>query len=583
MPIRKKKTKRTKKAKLKDDSRNKYDIRKKAISGKTISDTQKPNVIKCVKGGLKRLHSPLNRIATLHSKNNGKGDPTTTKNPYHSTGLSPKETSYLISCYQNRSSRYLKLKDLAAEAKRQNKIFTIYGTCGSIRKALLQRGWVEKIPPNRMTLTNIFNGTICSKSEIHCELEKLLLSNLVQKCNPNFVWRENHEHYETTIDMKNECNAIINKLKSDALWTSKQGLCNSMKINYWFYIEDVAEVNCPRTYDCCNTFEIEEFISDYKITACTSLIKLVLSQLANKRSIFVENGTLSLSVIKFALNRCKEYILRKQNKDIDRTIKTVSTGKWNTFLKKYYRLVTQEEFFEVDKHNKLPLYISYTQFLLQEIYKYRPQAKCEGYHNIWIIKPAYCSRGRGIRMASKLGVIRSLLNKTNNYTYVVQKYIGEDKVWDNIIYPGMKKSIIGIMLSCQDTMPICKNRFELYGCDFLLDEEYTPWLIEINSCPDLNRTTEVTAKVCPAVVDDIVKVVIDYMADPNASTGQFECIYRQAMTVPRFSSASDLIVKGISLTNDYFYKGNAEITQLPGSAYLSDENENLEAQLTKMI
>lgn len=83
--------------------------------------------------------------------------------------------------------------------------------------------------------------------------------------------------------------------------------------------------------------------------------------------------------------------------------------------------------------------------------------------------------------------------------------IDKGKVWDNLIYPGMKKSIIGIMLSCQDSLSVCKNRFELYGCDFILDKEYKPWLIEINSCPDLNPTTPVTAKICPAVLTDIIK------------------------------------------------------------------------------
>lgn len=83
--------------------------------------------------------------------------------------------------------------------------------------------------------------------------------------------------------------------------------------------------------------------------------------------------------------------------------------------------------------------------------------------------------------------------------------IGKESVWDNIIYPGMKKSIVGIMLSCQDFLSVSKNRFELYGCDFILDKGYEPWLIEINSGPDLNPTTHVTAKICPAVVLDIVK------------------------------------------------------------------------------
>lgn len=83
--------------------------------------------------------------------------------------------------------------------------------------------------------------------------------------------------------------------------------------------------------------------------------------------------------------------------------------------------------------------------------------------------------------------------------------INKENVWDSIIYQGMKKTIIGIMLSCQDSLRVSKNRFELYGCDFILDKEYNPWLIEINSCPDLNHTTQVTAKICPAVVSDIIK------------------------------------------------------------------------------
>lgn len=78
-------------------------------------------------------------------------------------------------------------------------------------------------------------------------------------------------------------------------------------------------------------------------------------------------------------------------------------------------------------------------------------------------------------------------------------------VWDKVIYPGMKKSIIGVMLSCQDSMSYSKNRFELYGCDFILDKEYKPWIIEINACPDLNWTTQVTANICPAVLEDIIK------------------------------------------------------------------------------
>lgn len=104
--------------------------------------------------------------------------------------------------------------------------------------------------------------------------------------------------------------------------------------------------------------------------------------------------------------------------------------------------------------------------------------------------------------------------------------LDKSKVWDKIIYPGMKKSIIGIMLTCQDSLPVSKNRFELYGCDFILDKEYKPWLIEINSSPDLNPTTPVTANICPAVLTDIIKGELD-----DEAFIKYSRLYRLCKTV----------------------------------------------------
>ncbi|XP_049866852.1 tubulin glycylase 3A-like [Pectinophora gossypiella] len=570
-------------------------------------------------------------------------------------GLSPKEKSYLICSCQTRSSRYLRLKNLAADAMKHNKIFLIHGYCTPIRKALVERGWVEKVPPNKMDLAKLRNKRYRDNSEMHIELEKLLLSNFVEKCDPNFVWnaKDDRDDYATRSH-----NVVYNKLKVEALWTTKQGLCTSIKSNCWYYIEDVAEINSPRTYSSFDEGEKEDFERDYKLTACTSLLKWVLSMVANDRPIFVETGTIAINVIVFALNRCKEYLFRKQNKDIDRYCVSAATpGQWKSFLKKYYLLMAKQDIFTIDKDNKLPLYLGYAKFLLKEIHKYRPQLSCEGCHNIWIIKPAHCSRGRGIRMASKLGVLTDLLNRGK---YVFQKYIeepllihetkfdirqyylitntcplviwmykdcylkfssqkyslesyhesihltnnavqkkykncanrhpelpqnnmwdletykeylvktGKETVWDEVIYPGMRKSIVGIMLNCQESISYSKNRFELYGCDFILDKDYKPWLIEINSCPDLNPTTEVTAKICPAVLTDIIKVVIDYSGNYKASTGQFECIYRQTVCMPQYGQATDLTVRGHALPMDYFYRGK-----------LPQEDTNLDAKLEK--
>lgn len=83
------------------------------------------------------------------------------------------------------------------------------------------------------------------------------------------------------------------------------------------------------------------------------------------------------------------------------------------------------------------------------------------------------------------------------------KYIKEGGIWGKVIYPGMKKTIIGIMLTNQEALSFTKNRFGLYGCDFILDNDFRPWLIEINKFPNLGPSYQ--AKLCDRVLIDIIK------------------------------------------------------------------------------
>lgn len=348
------------------------------------------------------------------------------KCPYRNVGLSAKERNYIICRCQTRSTRYVLLKNLAQNAMKEKKIFTIYGFCKVIRKELTERGWVEKYPSNQMNLSKLKKGTFQTQTQKEYELEKLLLSNFVSKCPPSFIWHVGSNSLSRKIERAEDGTTIENRLTTDSLWTSKQGLCSSMKRNYWFYVEDVSEVTAPRTYNTYDYCEIEDFDKDYKITACTSILKWILSMVANHRPVFTENGKISTNILVFALNRCKEYLFRKRNIDIDRKFNDVSEGQWNTFLKKYYLLIDKKEVFQTDvKEDKLGLYLGYTKYLLREICRYRPQLNCEGYHNVWIIKPPHNSRGRGIKIASKLTEITDMLKKSNKTKFVVQKYIGK--------------------------------------------------------------------------------------------------------------------------------------------------------------
>ncbi|KAJ0023368.1 hypothetical protein NQD34_003267, partial [Periophthalmus magnuspinnatus] len=94
--------------------------------------------------------------------------------------------------------------------------------------------------------------------------------------------------------------------------------------------------------------------------------------------------------------------------------------------------------------------------------------------------------------------------------------------WETVVVPEMKNAVIYALLTAQDDMEPCKNTFELYGADFILDHDLHPWLIEINTSPSMASSTPVTAHLCRAVQEDTIRVVLDQRADPTADTGDFE-------------------------------------------------------------
>lgn len=47
--------------------------------------------------------------------------------------------------------------------------------------------------------------------------------------------------------------------------------------------------------------------------------------------------------------------------------------------------------------------------------------------------------------------------------------------------------------------------FELYGADFILSEEYRPYLLEVNCCPGMAPTSREKARLCAEVIEDTIK------------------------------------------------------------------------------
>ncbi|XP_022176617.1 tubulin glycylase 3A-like [Myzus persicae] len=99
--------------------------------------------------------------------------------------------------------------------------------------------------------------------------------------------------------------------------------------------------------------------------------------------------------------------------------------------------------------------------------------------------------------------------------------IGQEYVWDELIFPGMCESIYAVLQAATDTSFYRDKTFQLFGADFLITDNFIPYLIEINSIPGLNPSTSVIANLVPMLLGDIIKVTVDYKTNLNADTGLF--------------------------------------------------------------
>lgn len=60
-----------------------------------------------------------------------------------------------------------------------------------------------------------------------------------------------------------------------------------------------------------------------------------------------------------------------------------------------------------------------------------------------------------------------------------------------------------------------KNCFELFGYDFLIDEDFRLWLIEINTNPYFGVPNTYIEKLLPKMMDDLLSIVVDPIYPPE--------------------------------------------------------------------
>jgi len=96
--------------------------------------------------------------------------------------------------------------------------------------------------------------------------------------------------------------------------------------------------------------------------------------------------------------------------------------------------------------------------------------------------------------------------------YLLKKGIITDQNWlDNHLRPQFKKAMIHLLRMSQHSFLKWSGVYELYGPDFILDENLNLWFLECNSSPALVGTSASKEKFLIEMLTDHYDIVINYL------------------------------------------------------------------------
>ncbi|XRB22079.1 tubulin-tyrosine ligase [Pseudoscourfieldia marina] len=104
----------------------------------------------------------------------------------------------------------------------------------------------------------------------------------------------------------------------------------------------------------------------------------------------------------------------------------------------------------------------------------------------------------------------NMLTRKEFSDYLAENVEGADEeTFDIKMYPKIMRTIIATIRCAQGTVEPRANSFELYGYDFTVDDNLNTWLLEVNSSPSLEHSTEVTSSAVKNMCEDLCKVIVD--------------------------------------------------------------------------
>jgi len=318
------------------------------------------------------------------------------------------------------------------------KVFIIMGGYPDIKKALKRRGWVE----NKQKRSPCFD----------------------------FKWtlKVKHIEFPELQDFQ-----IVNHFEKNTLITTKAGLCRNLRNLIWYSNVDI-DTFYPRCFDLADPAELADFCEEFKTVKAECILKdFILGGPKSLEKIGEERLMVALNICEKRMRDIDD-ILDEPNPDLtlvtadeweilgfdelspDALAKKKHEAWFTKLMKKYDPIkikhkkpkkklesAKKEENLEIIKsiediketkqksektdektedeseHTKLRTRILE---VLAELRKKYPQFDLNGIRNVWIVKPAGMSRGRGIRIFNNLAEIVDYA-QCREQQFIVQKYI----------------------------------------------------------------------------------------------------------------------------------------------------------------
>ena len=106
------------------------------------------------------------------------------------------------------------------------------------------------------------------------------------------------------------------------------------------------------------------------------------------------------------------------------------------------------------------------------------------------------------------------------------------------------------------------NTFEIFGLDFMLDDEFKLYLIEVNTNPCLELSSPLLARLIPQVLENALKIAVDPLFMPPEGFSQKKAFVGDVCPETNFILVYDEKVDGPILDTQFRDKNSMKIKVL---------------------